>query len=893
MHPAVLACLDAVFGLVVTVPKTTEGGIQPVFWGFFREPGQTTLRRGSTFPVWGSKTPGKTCRDAPTLGARLRLFEATTDVIQLLLRARLLILGSVVALLVVLLASGKRVDYEQSIRSFFAENDPDILTYNRASAAFGDDNFAFVVYDDPNLLTAQGMDRVAELAAELGPQNIEGVLRVESIDAMPLLWAVDDGLLAMDKLPTLLRNAALKRMKEAIKNVNLSGSSALSVGGYVRSADTASLLKLKSRLTAHPLFRGTLIDAEAKATSLVVRLKKTEEHDVKASVLKIRSRADAFAERHKLGRVGIVGPPVLLADGFNSIDVDGKRLAIVGMVLIGVVTLSATQSLWWALVPLMTGWVVWLAAEWILSTFNLRLSLSGGPLVAQIIVLTMPAASHLAVHFRDERRREGNPWTAARTTMAVVASPVLWCAITGAIGYGALVTSNVVPIRQFGWIMGLCTLMASLLVLVISPSAMLPPFRLDIPTREGSVSKVGREMGRVTEWVFHHPLRIVLGLVAIVIPISAGMIHLSYETNYINAFKPETRVVRDYQFVESKLGGIGVVEVVAPIPEKLTSATLEKFKRIEQEATDSGPDGQKPSASYVLSLATVLDPDQRFQALSAEAADRVLSAKLELIAASPQAELLRGFWNPETHQTRILVRLVEQQPSPRKNAIFETVMAATTQAFGPESFLTGLSFLMTKTTQGVIRTQWTTFFWSVAGILLMLTFALRRLTLAGLAMLPTLLAVALVLGLMGWLGIKLDMATALVASVALGLSVDDTFHCLLQFHRYRRTEPFRPSLYASYKVTGPGVLLSSSAVAVGFLALRLSEFVPFSNFGAMVAIATGGSTLGNILLLPACLTLGDRWSQRRASTSKTSTITQAAPTAVAQTETSEPQPASE
>ncbi len=90
---------------------------------------------------------------------------------------------------------------------------------------------------------------------------------------------------------------------------------------------------------------------------------------------------------------------------------------------------------------------------------------------------------------------------------------------------------------------------------------------------------------------------------------------------------------------------------------------------------------------------------------------------------------------------------------------------------------------MTRTVQGVIVTQWTTFLWSVVGILTMLTLALRGPLLAALALLPTLLAVALVVGLMGWLGIKLDMATALVASVALGLSVDDTFHCLLQFRR--------------------------------------------------------------------------------------------------------------
>ena len=99
----------------------------------------------------------------------------------------------------------------------------------------------------------------------------------------------------------------------------------------------------------------------------------------------------------------------------------------------------------------------------------------------------MPAASHLAVHFRDERRREGDAKVAARSTLSVVSSPVLWCAVTGAIGYGALVTSNVVPIRQFGWIMGLCTLLASLLVMMISPAAMIPPFRLDLPTKIGFV----------------------------------------------------------------------------------------------------------------------------------------------------------------------------------------------------------------------------------------------------------------------------------------------------------------------------------------------------------------------------------------------------------------------
>ena len=782
--------------------------------------------------------------------------------IDFLLKARVAWFGAVALLLAVLLIVGEPVRYEQSVRSFFADDDPAILDYTKASEAFGDDNLVFVSYDDPGLLTPKGMDRVAELAGEIGPKRVQGVARVESIDAMPLLWKVDDGLIAMDAMPAFARNLAQRTMRQAIKNVDMTGGNALTVGGYVRTAGAPGLADLKQRLTHHPLFVGTLIDPQAKGTALVVRLEATEDFSIQDGVKELRKRADAFAVRHQLGRPAIVGPPVLLADGFTSIDVDGRRLSIVGMLLIGLVTLSATQSLWWALVPLKAGWAVWLATSWFLNTFDMKLSLSGGPLVAQIIVLTMPAASHLAIHYRDERRREGDAKLAAKTTLRAVTVPILWCAATGAIGYGALLTSSVVPIRQFGWIMGLCTLLASLLVLAISPTAMIPPFRMDLPTKLGSSSWVGRVMERITEWVYGHPGRIVVGLLALVVPLSFGMVRLSYETNFINAFKPQTRVVQDYAEVESRLGGIGLVEVLVPVSGPIDRATLDRFRSVERGLTEG--QGRGPKASMVLSLATILDPDHRLDTLPEASANRILATKLDLIVASPQVALLRNFLDAEARQARIVVRLVEQQPAPDKSAIFAEATRLARSAFGDSSYLTGLSFLMTKTTEGVIRTQWSTFTWAVLGILLMLTIALRSPILAGLAIVPTLLSVSFVLGLMGWLGIKLDMATALVASVALGLSVDDTFHCLLQYRRQRADRPFRESLFASYLVTGPGVLLSSLAVAVGFLALRFSEFVPFSNFGAMVAIATAGSTVGNILLLPACLTLGQRLRSRKA-----------------------------
>lgn len=799
---------------------------------------------------------------AQRTGGAPRNLRGPTTVIRLLLNARHVAFAATAILLLLLIFFGRRVSYEQSIKSFFAEDDPVMATYQKAANLFGDDNFVFVAYDDPALFTEAGMSRVATLAEALGPARVEGVLRVESLDAMPLLWVVDDTLLALDRMPAFARKLALNAAKEQIKKVDFK-TNALTIAGAVRAAkgNTETLAALKERATKHPLFLGTVVDAEGKTAAVVVRLKKTGDHNVTQTVAAIRKAADGFAAANGLARPAVVGPPVLLGDGFAAIEVDGRRLAVVGMLLIGLVTLSAVHSFWWALVPIMVGWLVWLATESILSFFGLKLALSGGPLVAQIIVLTMPAASHLAIHFRDERRREADPRAAAADTLRAVTSPILWCAVTGAIGYGALFRSDVMPVKQFGAILGICTLVAAVMVLAISPVAMLPPFPMEIPVRHGSKSWVSAGMNGLTNWVVRHPLRIVVGVFALVIPLTLGAFNLEFESNYINLFRPATRVVNDYHNVEARLGGIGLVEVVVPAGKTIDAAVIGKFRDLQKEIAAIKVRGT-PAVTNALSLATVLDPDDRIVKLSPGSAARTFADKLDLIGATPQAELLNGFWNAKTGDARILIRLLEQQPAPDKQAIFNQSVAAAKKVFGPTSYLTGLSYLMTRTTEAVIVTQWDTFAWSAVGILVMLALALRSLSLACLAVLPTFLSVGFVLGLMGWSGVKLDMATALVASVALGLSVDDTFHCLLQYRTQRKTHSFAESLMVSYRVTGPGVLLSSLAVAAGFAALRLSEFAPFANFGTMVGIATAGSTVGNLVLLPACLTLGERFKDR-------------------------------
>ncbi|HEV3120342.1 MAG TPA: MMPL family transporter, partial [Isosphaeraceae bacterium] len=390
-------------------------------------------------------------------------------------------------------------------------------------------------------------------------------------------------------------------------------------------------------------------------------------------------------------------------------------------------------------------------------------------------------------------------------------------------------------------------------------------FPLELPVRQGTRSRLASGLNQMTAWVCHHPAPIIVGVFALVLPLALGIFRVKSESNYINAFKPESRVVRDYRFVEARLGGIGLVALVVHAGKEINLEMLDRLRELDTKVSGLRL-GSSPAVTSVLSLATILDPERRLAALPPAQGAHALRSKLDLIGAMPQVELLRSFWNSETGWARVMVRVVEQQPASTKEATFAESERLAQAEFGPDAVLTGLSYLLTQTTRGVLATQWTTFFWSAAGILLMMAIAFRGPGLALLALLPTMLAVGLVLGLMGWLEIKLDIATALVASVALGLSVDDTFHCLLQFRHHRaHNEDFEESLKSSYAVTGPGVILSSLAVAAGFAVLRFSEFVPFSNFGTMVGIATAGSSLGNLVLLPACLAFFHKARQKRAA----------------------------
>jgi predicted RND superfamily exporter protein len=205
-----------------------------------------------------------------------------------------------------------------------------------------------------------------------------------------------------------------------------------------------------------------------------------------------------------------------------------------------------------------------------------------------------------------------------------------------------------------------------------------------------------------------------------------------------------------------------------------------------------------------------------------------------------------------------MLRAYERQTSAEKHALIEAVSRISKEEF-PEAETTGFFVLLTNIIESISRDQWITFAAAVAGIFLMMIVAFRSLTLALVALVPNALPILTVIGLMGWLGYKINMGAAMIAAVSMGLSVRSSFHYILNFRRvHAEGRSVREALGGVQQTVGRAMFFSTLALIVGFSVLAISEFVPTIYFGCLVSLAMLGGMFGNLLVLPLLLKLVTR-----------------------------------
>lgn len=711
-----------------------------------------------------------------------------------MIRRRYWLLAVAAAVTLALWPFAAQSRYDRSIRSFFDPNNLQYCTYNRVQEEFGGDTLCLAVYTDAAVLTPEGIRKLEEFTKRLGRQP--GILKVQSLAQLPRPGA------AVGTIARVFANA--RTDKEA----------------------------LKAEILAADVYRNQFVDESGctAVAALLVDPDSIASGQFTETLKELRRECDALGGH-------VVGAPVMINDVYDYLEQDAWILTNVCTAAMAAVILALFRRLRWMLLPMGVVQVSLIWTNAVMYACDIQLSLTAALTTAMVTVIGITASIHLAVRFREESRRRDDVEEALHATLTHVLPPVFWACATTAAGFGALGASRVLPVRSFGLLMAAASMIVFATVCLLVPAGVLVGRswlgvvpRSSLGERHLSeglhwiVSFVGRHA-----WLTSFAALTVLGVAML------GFQWIGVETNFTKNFKRNSIVVQGYEYVESRLGAAGLVDVVVDAPPDLNEDFQERVRSCQERLRGI------PGVEKATSLVDLLDLMK---------ASRVTLLGLRLT----QPPEVKQFWNAKTERFRIVLRVREQQSTCDKDRVLREIDETVRTSFGPRAEVTGLYLLLVHLIDSLLADQWTSLALSATGILLMMTLAFRSLRMGVVAFLPNLVPIAVTVGLMGWVGLKISVATAMIQSISMGMAVDFSIHYL---HRYRlerrRGLGFYPALDATHRSTGQAMVFAECALILGFGILTLSNFVPTIHFGLLVSLAMVGGLVGNLVVLPVLL----------------------------------------
>jgi len=257
-----------------------------------------------------------------------------------------------------------------------------------------------------------------------------------------------------------------------------------------------------------------------------------------------------------------------------------------------------------------------------------------------------------------------------------------------------------------------------------------------------------------------------------------------------------------------------------------------------------------------LSIATTIDTLQTIND-DQEVSTFWLSILYKKLPESVKAALFDPFMSADGNQVRFSIRIFESNRNLRRGALIERIRNHLTGKMGyaPERVhLTGMLVLYNNVLQSLYSSQILTLGFVFGVILIMFLLLYRSLSLALIALAPNLLAAGSVLGLMGLLGIPLDIMTITIAAIVIGIGVDDTIHYLHRFTiEYEVDGNYHAAAQRSHRSIGRAMYYTSIIISVGFSILVLSNFLPTIYFGILTGFAMLFAMIANLTILPLLL----------------------------------------
>ncbi|MFW6283954.1 MAG: efflux RND transporter permease subunit [Desulfosalsimonas sp.] len=782
---------------------------------------------------------------------------------------------------------------EASADTLVQQDNADYLYYQEIIERFGYDDFLVIAYtpESGNLLSEQVLSRIGELRDEIAA--MERISSVVTILDVPLLESPPMPVAELVKnvrtlsSPDVDRSLARKELKTSPLYQDLLVSSDLET--------TALQINFKSDPAYEKVWQQRQQLREKAGQEGLSGTEKKEMQRLQSLIDEHWSRIEGQRSRDIAAIRTIMenyeNDANLFLGGVSMVANDlmrfiQKDLKVYG----GGVVLCMVLVLWlifrrmrWVVLPLVSCGLSAVATMGLMGLFGWKVTVVSSNFIALQLIITMAISIHLVVRYREliiAAPHKSHAQLTAETVKAMK-TPCIYAGLTTIAGFGSLLFAGIKPVQTFGWMMS-AGIVVSLAVTFIFFPAALVLFK-KIPPPSGGRSRIA-----LTRWLagftrHHGRMIVVLSLAALVLS-AAGIGRLRVENAFIDYFKSSTEIHQGMTVIDRKLGGTTPLDVIIDFKAGSGQAAGEPA-----DDTGSGSDGfdefsdfdefdeQEDSDKYwftphrldrietlhdyldgldhtgkVLSLATLTKVAERLTGGPLDTFDAAL-----LFNEFPEQYrqmLVAPYASVEHNQARISLRVIDSDPQLRRNALLEKIGHDVEEdlGFAKDSVkLTGMLVLYNDVLQSLFGSQIMTLGLVVLALMIMFLILFQSFTIALIAIFPNLLATGVVLGTLGWAGIPLDIMTITIASISVGIAVDDTIHYIHRFEReFQKDGDYLQAMQRCHGSIGYAMYYTTIIIIIGFSILATSNFIPTVIFGVFTGLAMFIALVAALTLLP-------------------------------------------
>lgn len=813
------------------------------------------------------------------------MFEAFSRAYGATIRAPLLLLFLVLALA---LAAWQvpHFSFDASSDTLVSRSDPDLLFYQELSDTFGEEEFLFLTYApaEGELFSANSLALLSELQQKI--KALDGVSGVFSALDAPLLKSPPVALLELATGYHTLMDAEVDKvlaLEELTTSPIFSDLLVSADGGSTALRISLAADELHDRLYAE---RERLRDLQDSAEADPVALADVEGAYARQRVVFLQQRDELLASIRRI-RDSYQGQAILYLGGVPMVASDmisfvKSDIAIFG----GLVLLVIMASLWlffrrvrWVFIPLATALGSITLTVGLLSWMGQAATVVSSNFISLLAILTISFSIHLVVRYRELLAQQPD---SSHQSLVVEAqqsklAPIFYTALTTLVAFASLISSDIVPVIDFGWIMCIGVALSFL-----CSCALYPALLMLLPKGE-SAATLG-ESPALTRWLAKLVTRAswpVLGMTVVITIISVlGVTRLSLDNRFIDYFRDGTEIREGMMYIDQHLGGTVPFDVVLQLPPWEGAAAEGEDDGFGDDFSDEGEEDEYPQRYWFTpdkmallgKLHDYIDSiPQVGKVLSMTSLERIASDFNDgepldalmlagLMGALPpevRSLLVEPYASPEKGQLRIGVRVIESGEPFSRDDLLRSIDDYAQNELGlstEQVRSTGMMVLFNNMLKQLFASQTSTIAFVVGATLLMFALLLQSIPLAVMGLLPNVIAAATVLGIMGYLGVPLDMMTITIAAISIGIGVDNAIHYLHRFKiEFKQCGDTVEAVRRSHDSIGHALYYASFTIIVGFSVLAFSSFIPTVYFGLLTALAVGLATMANLIVLPSLL----------------------------------------